>query len=53
MEKFTSILVPLSKSCTDSMIEQVYYMNYLQQTMDEMQSVEADGLQNCQLGTDE
>ncbi|MEM4997889.1 hypothetical protein [Priestia megaterium] len=52
MEKITRILVPLSKSCTDSMIEQVYYMNYLQQTMDEIQRAEADALQNCQLGAD-
>lgn len=49
---FENVVVPLAKSCSDNLFQQIYYMNYMEQTMNELQNVEVVELQNCELGVE-
>lgn len=49
---FEHVIVPLAKSCSQSLIEQVYVMNYIQETMNELQkpNIMSNELENYGLG---
>ncbi|WP_161595653.1 hypothetical protein [Priestia megaterium] len=55
MITFENIVVPLSKSCSDSIIQQAYLMNYMQSTLNELQNskVIRDALENYESGVEE
>ncbi|MBK0009898.1 hypothetical protein IAE23_25845 [Bacillus sp. S35] len=47
---FENVIVPLAKSCSDNLFQQIYYMTYMQETVNELQNAELIELQNCELG---
>ena len=42
MMTLENAIVPLSKSCSESLIQQVYVMNYMQDSLNQLQLAELD-----------
>ncbi|WP_432694189.1 hypothetical protein ACRBU7_03980 [Priestia aryabhattai] len=47
---FENVIVPLAKSCSDNLFQQIYYMTYMQEAVNDLQNAEVMAFQNCELG---